>query len=102
MSVLGLADTIADLRKKGYTEDFNLSRELPGQFNDRLRIEDDEFVIDQVFRFDIMSDPADQSVLYAIHSVKTGKKGLLVNGFGVYSEPQTNQKMAAIQRWETE
>lgn len=100
MNVMGLAETITHLRKHGYTEDFNLLNDLPAQSDGDARA-GGEFVVDQVFRFDVLSDPGDQSVLYAIHSVKTGKKGILVNGFGVYSESLTNQKLAAIHRGET-
>ncbi len=102
MDALGLADTIAALRSKGYTEDFNLPSDLLNQDPGILRIEDDEFVVDQVFRFDVMSDPGDQSILYAIHSEKTGKKGLLVNGYGVYSETLANRKAETLNRWETD
>ena len=63
---------------------------------------DDEFLIDQVFRFDVMSDPGDQAVLYAIHSTKTGLKGLLVNGFGIYSEARANQMAEKLLRPESE
>jgi hypothetical protein len=62
----------------------------------------DEFEIDAVFRFDVMSDPSDQAVLYAIHSKKTGLKGILVNSFGLYSEPATNEMVAALLRAERE
>lgn len=102
MEARGLAETINALRAKGYTEDFNLPRENLNQDSSLLRIEDEEFVVDQVYRFDVMSDPGDQSVLYAIRSIKSGRKGVLVNGFGVYSETLANQKMAAIIRWEGE
>lgn len=82
MIPLGLAETIRVLRSKGYTEDFNLGQ---------LRAPDDQLMIYQIFRFDVLSDPDDQSILYAIHSTKTGKKGVLVNGFGIYSETRINK-----------
>lgn len=85
---LGLAETINALRARGYTEDFNLP--------DHLVYKEDDLVVDQVFRFDVMSDPADQSVLYAIHSLKTGAKGYLVNSYGVYTESLANQKLSAV------
>jgi len=91
VSELGLADTIRALRIKGYTKDFNLLGAILDSHTGKLRASDDEYVIDQVFRFDVMSDPDDQSILYAIHSIKTGHKGILVNGFGIYSETQTNK-----------
>lgn len=90
MNSLGLAETIRILRAKGYVEDFNFSDASIDSRNEKMSASDDDFIIDQVFRFDVMSDPDDQSVLYAIHSMKTGKKGILVNGFGLYSDPRTN------------
>lgn len=88
---LGLADTIRSLRTQGYAKDYNLSQVVLDSKTGQIRALDDELVIDHVFRFDIMSDPDDQSILYAIHSTKTGTKGILVNGFGIYTEPQVNQ-----------
>ena len=97
MSALGLAETINLLRSKGYTEDYNLPNSpLAGN------AAGDEFIVDQVFRFDVMTDPGDQSVLYAMHSLKTGAKGILVNGFGIYSEPAANMKLQALLRWEND
>lgn len=91
MSELGLADTIRALRVKGYIKDFNFSGDILDSHTGKLSASEDEYVIEQVFRFDVMSDPDDQSILYAIHSIKTGHKGILVNGFGIYSETQTNK-----------
>lgn len=91
MGGLGLAETIRELRVMGYNVDFNFSEGVLDSQAGKLRASDDEFMIDQVFRFDVMSDPDDQSILYAIQSQKTGKKGILINGFGIYTEPKINQ-----------
>jgi hypothetical protein len=100
MPKLGLAETIEALKAKGYVEDFNLRENCLECRAGEFRVFADEFEIDSVFRFDVMSDPSDQSVLYAIHSKKTGLKGILVNSFGVYSEPVTNEMVAALLRAE--
>jgi hypothetical protein len=88
MSTLGLAETMRVLRSQGYTEDFHL-RGKPA----------DDFVIDKVYRFDVMADPDDQAVLYAIHSKKTGQKGILINGYGIYTDPETNRWLQDLHRW---
>jgi hypothetical protein len=93
-----LAETIKALRAEGYTLDFNLSESDLSRLERSVRKDDDDFVIDQVHRFDVMTDPSDQSVLYAIHSTKTGAKGLLVNGYGIYSDSSVNQKAESIHR----
>lgn len=98
MSVMGLAETIRELRARGYTEDFNLQKDFSEVDGEGFHSPADTLVIDQIFRFDVMSDPDDQSVLYAIHSTSTGKKGILVNGYGIYSESGTNIKADHLER----
>ncbi len=82
MHQLTMLEAIQELKKEGYKEDFNLIKN-PNP---------DDFEIDETFRFDVQTDPGDQSVLYAMHSKKTGAKGILVNGFGIYSDPVVNRK----------
>jgi len=75
---------IEDLRKRGYTEDFNLKDNCivckGSQFNAN------EFVITEVYRFEGDSDPGDEAIVLGIEST-TGIKGILVNGYGYSSEP---------------
>jgi hypothetical protein len=85
-----LSETIADLRKEGYVEDFNLQQQCLECRQGEYKVFADEFVIDQAFRFDDNTDPGDQAILYAIHSDKYGLKGVLVNAYGIYSEPLTD------------
>jgi hypothetical protein len=100
MPKMGLAETIDALKARGYLEDFNLRENCLECRAGGFKIFADEFEIDSVFRFDVMSDPSDQAVLYAIRSKKNGVKGILVNSFGVYSEASTNEMIAALQRAE--
>jgi hypothetical protein len=100
MSKLGLAETIKALKAKGYSEDFNLRENCLECQSKNFQMFADEFKIDSVFRFDEMSDPSDQAILYAIRSKKDGTKGTLVNSFGLYSEPVTNEIVAALLRAE--
>ncbi len=44
-----------------------------------------DLLITEVYRFESMSDPSDNSVVYAIES-KDGIKGLLVDAYGTYSD----------------
>ena len=85
-----LSETITDLRTAGYTEDFNLQQHCLTCRDGQYQVFADEFVIDQAFRFDDNTDPADEAILYAIHSDTHGLKGVLVNGYGIYSEPLTD------------
>jgi hypothetical protein len=78
-----LVDAINGLRVKGYTVDFNLKG--------KYQLTPEDFKVDDVFRFEGESDPEDQTVLYAISSEKYKIKGLLVNAYGVYSDPEVNE-----------
>jgi len=86
-----LSEAISGLKEEGYTEDFNLQQECIDCRNGSIRISPDEFVIDKFYRFDVESDAGDQSIIYAISSPKHKLKGVLVNAFGIYSEPLTNE-----------
>ncbi len=86
-----LVEALNGLRKEGYTEDFNLLENCldAGQF----KIFHDEFEVDKYFRFDVASDAADQSILYAISSPKYELKGVLVNSYGTYSDAIADELM---------
>ncbi|HWJ91287.1 MAG TPA: hypothetical protein VNR87_09260 [Flavisolibacter sp.] len=79
-----VAHAIDELRKKGFTEDFNLQENCivcnAQQFNR------DQFEIREVVRFEGDSDPGDEAIVYGIES-HNGLKGVLVNGYGYSSEP---------------
>jgi hypothetical protein len=88
-----LIEAIEGLRKEGYTEDFNLQQHCLECRNRQYRIFHDEFIVDKYFRFDVSSDAADQSIIYAISSEKHDLKGILINAYGIYSEPVTNEML---------
>ncbi|SHI48068.1 hypothetical protein SAMN04487911_102199 [Arenibacter nanhaiticus] len=79
-----LAVAINELRKEGYTEDLNLCG--VGIENKKLKRMHaaKDFNVVQYFRFEGMTNPGDNTVLYAIETTN-GDKGLLVDGYGMYS-----------------
>ena len=85
-----LIDVLNNLKKVGYDEDFNLKQNCIECRNGEYRIFHNEFEVDEYFRFDNDSDPADQSILYAISSEKYNLKGVLINSYGIYSEEITD------------
>ena len=91
-----LTDAINALKKQGYTEDFNLSDNYIACRGGDFKLTHNEFVIDKSFRFDVDEDPSDQSVLYAISSPQHGLKGLLVNGYGIYSDRIANELLEKL------
>jgi hypothetical protein len=80
-----VSQAVNGLKGRGYNLDFNLEGGcLTCQVND-LSLEPSEFEITEVHRFEGMSDPGDEAVVYAIES-KHGDKGVFVGGYGVSAE----------------
>ncbi len=91
-----LFGTLKDLKAKGYTEDFNLKVDCIDCRGGQLRITPSDFQIDEHFRFEGASDPSDGAIVYAISSEKHKLKGVLVNAYGVYSDPMTDEMLAKL------
>lgn len=88
-----LSEAINALRAQGYTEDFNLKKNCLECLNGAHELAPGDFRIDKSFRFDVDEDPSDQAMLYAITSEKLGKRGVLVTGYGIYSEELSNEML---------
>ena len=91
-----LSGQINILRSAGYTEDFNLKEDCLECRNGNYKLMHDEFNVDEVFRFEGDSDPADEAILYAISSDHLPLKGILVNGYGIYSDKVTDQMVQKL------
>jgi hypothetical protein len=92
-----LSETMNELRKEGYVEDFNLQQNCLECRNGEFKVFADEFKVDKFFRFEGASNPSDSSILYAISSTSKNLKGLLVNAYGIYSEPMTDEMIEKLQ-----
>ncbi len=79
-----LSEAVNDLAKRGYTTDFLMHEEKDCLYcsHNSLELSPDEFTIDEVYRFEGMTDPADESIVFAISSAKFNIKGLVINSFG--------------------
>ncbi len=91
-----LSQAITALKQQGYTEDFNLKENCLECIAGSKDLLPHEFGIDKFFRFDVNEDPSDQAVLYAISSVIHHMKGLLVNGYGIYSDATSNEMLEKL------
>ena len=80
-----LSETITALVTKGYSYDFNLHPDWIECAPLNVKFKPEEFHVDEVHRFEGMTNPDDSSVLYAISST-SGIKGLLVDAYGVYAD----------------
>lgn len=86
-----LSETNNGLIKLGYVHDFNIQEECLVCHQIKVSLYPDEFQIDKVYRFEGASNPDDQSILYAISSLKDSLKGTLINGYGISSDKATSK-----------
>ena len=78
-----VSEAINELRKKGFTVDFNLEKNCIVCHPDKFDVDDFEIV--ETYRYEGNSDPGDEATVYGIKS-KTGVKGVLVTGYGISSD----------------
>lgn len=92
-----VSEVLNNLKSKGYTVDFNLDDNCLICHSNSLKIHPDEFVVDKHYRFEGMSDPGDEAIVYAISSTKHNIKGTLVDGYGLSSNKATHDMIKALE-----
>lgn len=92
-----LVDALDDLRKRGYDADLELQQNCLYCSNLDLRLNEEEFNIDEVYRFEGDSNPDDNAVIYALTS-PTGVKGTIVDGYGASSENISFEKANKLKK----
>jgi hypothetical protein len=91
-----LSEAINDLTKKGYTYNFNIQDDCIICSENNSQLQPEDFEIDQVYRFQEMSDVDNESILYAISSTQNNLKGLLVNAYGMYADTASSKLIAKL------
>jgi len=91
-----VSEVLNVLKQRGYTVDFNLNDTCLVCHNNSLQVFPDEFTVDKHYRFEGISDPGDEDIVYAISSSKHHLKGTLVNGYGIYADKITDEMIKAL------
>ncbi len=84
------------LVKQGFTADFKVSAQGLNVLGRDKTYQHDEVKILNFYRFEGDSDPADNSILYAIES-NDGTRGTLVDAFGAYSDSKVTNFMQKVE-----
>jgi hypothetical protein len=86
-------EALNDLLERGYSNDFSILADdeclICNQTSQQLSPE--EFEIDEIYRFEGMTDPGDEMILYAISSKNQKIKGTVLNAYGMYSNSDTSK-----------
>jgi len=91
-----LSEVMEILRKRGYTEDFNLLEEHISYKEGGEKVNITDIVIDKVYRFTGLNDLDDEATLYAMRNTRDGALGVFVNGYSIYSDPRANKILSQI------
>ena len=78
-----VSKAIEALRQQGFTTDFNIEENVLACIEGKFAASD--FDIVDVYRYEGISDPADEAAVYAIKS-SSGVKGILVTGYGASAD----------------
>lgn len=81
--------------EEGYKHDFNLLDEKIELKSENTTFGIEEFEVDKVLRFEGMSNPDDNSILYAI-TTTNGQKGVITDGYGISSGQISKEMMKKL------
>jgi hypothetical protein len=95
----GLASCTNKMKEDGYTEDFQVTKEGLTTFNKDKHYLPEQVKIVNFYRFEGVSDPGDNMILYVMET-DDGVKGTLVDGYGAYADSDVSKFIVQVQEIE--
>jgi hypothetical protein len=89
------------LNETGFTNSFKATEDGLLCLETEKKYQPDQLTIVNFFRFEGISDPDDNSILYAIET-DDGTKGTLQDAYGAYADPLVDKIVRQIKRIEHE
>lgn len=91
-----LVDALNDLKKRGYTTDFNLAFDQLKCSSTGVCLAPSQFEITDFYRFEGMTNPDDSSIVYLVEAIDGSLKGTFVSAYGVYSDPVSDDMLQKL------
>lgn len=88
-------EALDDLRRRGFTIDFNLQTHCLVCNSPEIQLHPEDFEITEVHRFEGASNPDDSVVVYAI-TAKNGMNGVLMDAYGMYADSLSTEMMSKL------
>ncbi len=95
-----LVDATNDLMKRGYTANLSMEGDTIDDKAQNIHMTADDFEIDEFYRFEGASNPADMSIVYAVSSPKYNLKGIIVNAYGTYADDSSSAIQAKLHHYQ--
>ena len=90
-----LATCLNRMIQEGYTEDFQVNEMGLHGTNNQSTYLPQQIKVVNFFRFEGMSDPDDNAVLYVIET-EDGIKGTLIDAYGIYHDARIGRFMKQV------
>ena len=91
-----VTDALKELKRRGYTVDFNIAFDKIICSDNKICLNPHEFEIVEVFRFEGDSNPSDEDVVYAIESKDGNVKGTMTSAYGMYAETISSEMIQKL------
>lgn len=91
-----MVDCINSLSKKGFTESYKARDEGIQSLSTKKIYKPQDVKVLDYFRFEGMSDPADNSILYALET-SDGRRGTLLDAYGPYADTNVSKFFIAVE-----
>lgn len=86
------------MKEDGYEKDFQVTKDGLTTFSEHEKkvYKPEQVKIVNFYRFEGVSDPGDNTILYVIET-DDGTKGTLVDGYGAYSDPDVSKFIVQVE-----
>ena len=90
------SDRLEQLRKEGFAKDFMIKDGYLTFDGSPVGYKPESVKIVSHYRFEGISDPADNSIVYAMET-NDGHKGILTDAYGMYADEKTGKFIKAVE-----
>jgi hypothetical protein len=90
-----MTEAVKGLQERGFTTNFEFIDGLFRDLGSGRTFQADKLMIVEHHRFEGTSDPDDLSVCYALEA-QDGTRGILVDAYGVYANPEVSEFLTHV------
>jgi hypothetical protein len=91
-----LASCLNKIVKEGFTQNFKITEQGLKSLETEKVYTPEEIHIINFYRFEGLSDPSDNAILYVIEA-NDGAKGSLTDAYGMYADPDLDKFIKAVE-----
>ena len=96
-----MTTVLKTMSEQGFTANFKVTEQGLECLDTNKVYQPDDLLVVNFYRFEGISDPDDNSILYAIEATD-GTKGTLMDAYGAYSDPMIERFMKQVKIEEKE